>query len=133
MPNPQKDFAGWSVRIQELEAQKRHITFAEGEVWRAALGVSLGREVLGRGPNYQRPVVILVKHHSSLCMVVPLTTHHKPSKHHIGLTVKGIARRALLDQIRTIDCKRLIQRIDTLSPEDFSNLKQAVIALLLKE
>lgn len=90
-----------------------------GDIFYADLSPVVGSEQGG-----QRPVLIVQNdignHFSTTVIVAPITTHSqkKPMPTHVSLTaeVTGIPRNSvvLLEQVRTIDKQRLMDRIDHL-------------------
>ncbi|WP_431814957.1 type II toxin-antitoxin system PemK/MazF family toxin [Limosilactobacillus portuensis] len=90
-----------------------------GDIFYADLSPVVGSEQGG-----QRPVLIVQNdignHFSTTVIVAPITTHSqkKPMPTHVPLTaeVTGIPRNSvvLLEQVRTIDKQRLMDRIDHL-------------------
>ncbi|MBB1062475.1 type II toxin-antitoxin system PemK/MazF family toxin [Limosilactobacillus fastidiosus] len=92
-----------------------------GDIFYADLSPVVGSEQGG-----QRPVVIIQNnvgnHFSTTVIVAPITTHSekKLMPTHVPLTteITGIPRNSvvLLEQVRTIDKQRLMDRIDHLGP-----------------
>jgi mRNA interferase MazF len=101
------------------------------EVWWCALGVNIGSEEDGTGINFDRPVLILKKLSPDTCLVVPLTTskHEHKLRPLVG-SVDGKIARALLTQVRVVDTKRLLRKIDTINKDTFSEIRKKVRAIL---
>ena len=86
-----------------------------GEIWLAALDPTLGSEI-----RKTRPCVIVSppEMHDFLrtVIVVPMTTGSHPAPYRIPLKFGGKNGLALLDQIRTLDKKRLVKKVGAVSP-----------------
>jgi PemK-like, MazF-like toxin of type II toxin-antitoxin system len=72
-PTP-ADFDAWNIQKQAIHAAARWPIFREGQVWWCALGVNVGSEVYGKGPQRTRPVIVLRKLSRESCIVVPVTS-----------------------------------------------------------
>lgn len=63
---------------------------------------------------------------ANLFVGIPLTSQIKPVKYYFGIgMVKGRAAMAMIAQIRLFSSKRLINKMDTISPPIFLALKKA--------
>lgn len=51
----------WGILKSRLSQKDKHILFKEGQIWWCHLGMNLGEEEYGKGPNFTRPVLILKK------------------------------------------------------------------------
>jgi mRNA interferase MazF len=82
---------------------------SRGEVWLAALDPTVGSEI-----QKTRPCLIVspAEMHGYLrtVTVAPMTTESRPAPYRIAVTFQGKQGLILLDQLRTLDKKRLIQR-----------------------
>ena len=126
-----KDFDGWNNRKKKLDATVARRYYHPREIWWCALGVNVGFEQDGTGTGYQRPVLILQGLSLETCLVVPLTTSKKPSKYRASVgTVGGKSAQAILSQIRVVDTKRLVNRIDILDQATFAVIRKSAIAML---
>ena len=124
--------SAWFKKKYILNEQVNLVFFGERQVWMAHLGVNIGHEQNG-GKNFLRPVLILKKWSSSTALIIPLTTKSKdiPSR----VSIKVITKNSkpsflLLDQLKTIDAKRLSHKIGIISVEDFLLLKQKIVDIL---
>jgi mRNA interferase MazF len=91
------------------------VVVVRGEVWLAALDPTLGSEI-----RKTRPCVVVSppEMHDFLrtVIVVPMTTGSHPAPFRIPLKFSGKNGLALLDQIRTLDKKRLVKKVGAVSP-----------------
>ena len=98
---------------------------ARGEVWLVTLDPTLGSEI-----RKTRPCVIVSppEMHDFLrtVIVAPMTTSSRPAPYRIPLRFSGKNGLVLLDQIRTIDKRRLAKRVGAVSP---ATLRSALGAL----
>lgn len=85
-----------------------------GEVWLVTLDPSVGSEI-----RKTRPCVIIspAEMHDYLCTVIvaPMTTGARPAPYRIPVTFQGKRGLILLDQLRTTDKARLVNRLGNIS------------------
>ena len=130
MKHAKKDFDGWNENKKEINSKDMELFFHEREVWWCKLGINIGFEQDGKNSQYARPVVILKKYGMNACLTVPLTTRDKDDKYHLDLgLINDKTARAILSQIRFLDKKRLINKVDTISKDKFKELVSAILAL----
>ena len=81
-----------------------------GEVWLAALDPTVGSEI-----KKTRPCVIVsppeLHNYLRTVIVAPMTTGSHPAPYRIPLRFNGKSGLILLDQIRTLDRKRLVKKV----------------------
>jgi mRNA interferase MazF len=105
------------------------------EIWIADLNPKIGTE-----SGKIRPVLIiqtnlLNKFHTST-IVIPLTTNVRPNSKKLRIHLnKGIANLKqdcdiMIDQIRAIDNKRLVNKIGTLPPTYIAKVKTEILDIL---
>ena len=105
----------WSKVKARLAERKELPTFREGEVWWAAVGENMGIEINGKGHNFARPVYILKKYSKDGALVLPLTSQKKDGGMYVPVPVNGKINRVVLTQGRTVDARRLHEKIAELS------------------
>ena len=124
----EKDFSTWhnqKTRLQVKMGEK--IYFKEREVWWCAIGLNLGYEQDGKGEHFLRPVLILRKFNQFTFLGVPLSTTKKEGKyfyHFAFLPSKKSV--ALISQVRTLDAKRLVDKLGVVSLADFYVIKKTI-------
>ncbi len=83
-----------------------------GEVWLACLDPTEGREI-----QKTRPCLIIsppeIHDDLDVAIVAPMTTGSHPAPYRVDVTFNRKLSRILLDQIRTIDKRRLLRRLGT--------------------
>ena len=125
-----KDFKKWHNRKEYIHKNSPQVFFHEREIWWCSLGLNIGFEQDGNGPEFQRPVIILRKFNNDVCWVLPITTKPKTGRYYFPIDLEDkIERRVILSQLRLIDGKRFLDKISTLPEEQFSKLDKAVKAL----
>ena len=126
----QKDFDGWNKEKKITDSGKGRF-YHEREVWWCSLGVNVGHEQDGTGKEFRRPVLILKALSRQTCLVIPLSSvqHVHPMRMSVGV-VGGREAQAILSQMRVVDTKRFISRMDILKKETFEEIRKAVRAML---
>jgi mRNA interferase MazF len=127
----EKDFDNWNEQKKGINERPDAPFYHEREMWWCALGVNVGFEQDGSGRQYDRPVLILKGLSAQTFIAIPLTTsnHEHPLRPPVG-TVEGKDARALLSQLRVIDAKRLIRKIEYLAQDRFDEIRKAVRDML---
>jgi mRNA interferase MazF len=81
-----------------------------GEIWLATLDPTLGSEI-----QKTRPCMVIsppeMNAHLRTAIVAPMTTGSRPAGFRVEITVQGKTGLLLLDQIRTLDRRRLVKRL----------------------
>jgi mRNA-degrading endonuclease toxin of MazEF toxin-antitoxin module len=103
-----KNFDGWNKVKKHIDKSNASKTLKEGQVWWCNLGLNIGSEQNGGGPNYERPVLIIKKfsHNTFLCF--PMTSKYKRGSYYYNLSKNDTV---LLCQPRLIDSKRLTREL----------------------
>lgn len=126
-----KEFSNWTPIKQTTHAKSQLPLYATREVWWAILGLNIGSEQDGQGDNYKRPVLVLRGLSKEVCIVVPLTTSTKRDKFYIDAgMVGGKAAAAIISQIRLVDTRRLVEKVQTLPVDAFERIRNATKDLL---
>ena len=126
----QKNFFEWHRRKESIDMVPDRLFFHEREVWWCSLGVNVGFEQDGKGEKFARPVLIFKKFNKEIFWALPITTKIKKNRFHSILDLKdNLPRSVILSQIRLVDAKRLLEKMGTISDENYLNIKKAVIDL----
>lgn len=84
------------------------------EVFLVNLDPTVGHEI-----NKTRPCLVIspneMNHHISTVIVAPMTTRGRKYPTRISCTFQGKMGQIILDQIRTVDQKRLVKKLGTIS------------------
>ena len=90
-----------------------------GEIWLAALDLTVGSEI-----QKTRPCVVIspadMHDHLRTVIVAPMTTGSQPAPFRISIAFEGKKGLILLDQIRTLDKRRLVRRLGSVAPRTLS-------------
>lgn len=114
----------WSnQKILLDERPHRNLHFYERDIWWAALGQNIGHEIDGKNQDSSRPVLILKRHSSTMCLVLPLTTKLKPdAPYQFPIEINGIKSAVLFEQSRSISSKRLLNYLGKADPAVFEEI-----------
>jgi mRNA interferase MazF len=124
-----KNFDQWNKLKKVIDTEEKRTFFHEREVWFCKLGVNVGFEQDGKGDDFMRPVLIFKKFNKQIFIGIPLTTSLKTNKYHFLLNNKKSA--VILSQLRLIDTKRLSHRIEKVSENEISQIKEKLRDLIL--
>ncbi|MBI1984941.1 MAG: type II toxin-antitoxin system PemK/MazF family toxin [Candidatus Wildermuthbacteria bacterium] len=127
-----KDFDAWNEEKKKLQVTEPELFFHEREVWWCRLGVNIGFEEDGKNSQFARPVVIIKTYSINAALVVPLTTTEKTGIYYFDVgKVDGRVAKAVLSQVRFVDKRRMINKVDVISKSVFEKLRSAIIAINL--
>ena len=123
----EKDFDKWNLEKKRLHSMGLRKSAHQRDVWWCALGLNLGSEEDGKGWNYLRPVLILKSFGNVVCTILPISTSNKEhwTKIDIGL-INSRPSKILLNQIRSVDTRRLIRKICRLDNSKYEEIRKAV-------
>ncbi len=86
-----------------------------GEIWLVTLDPTVGSEI-----RKTRPAVVLsppeIHDHLNTVIVAPMTTASRPAPFRIPVSFGGKKGLIILDQIRTVDQRRLVKKLGRLQP-----------------
>lgn len=120
-----KDFNGWNEVKKKTDGERPRL-YTVREVWWCRFGVNIGTEQNGKGALFLRPAIILRGFGPEACLVVPLTTAQRdhPLRIPVGI-IQGQPARANISQIKTIDTRRLVEKIGFLEKDIFAKTRKA--------
>jgi mRNA interferase MazF len=99
-----------------------------GEIWLAALDPTVGSEI-----QKTRPCVVIsppeMNRHLRTVIVAPMTTGSRPAPFRIPITFQSKTGLILLDQLRTLDRTRLVQRLGAAKPATLEALLDGLQAM----
>ena len=122
-----KDFKNWHDKKTTINEVGKRPFFHEREVWWCALGTNVGFEQDGTGKNFDRPIVVIRGFSRNIFLGIALTGRKREGKYYFYLgEIEGRESSAILSQIRLIDSKRLIRKIETLGDDKFKALKDVL-------
>ncbi|MCX6781143.1 MAG: type II toxin-antitoxin system PemK/MazF family toxin [Candidatus Magasanikbacteria bacterium] len=119
-----KNFDEWNLMKKNLHENGGTVFCHEREVWWCSLGVNVGFEQDGTGEHFDRPVVVVRGFNQSIFFGVALTGRKRQGKFYFYLgEIEGRDATAVLSQVRLIDTKRLVRKMETLDAVIFEKLK----------
>ena len=126
-----KDFDNWNNQKKEINNLKKNKLYQARDIWWCSLGLNIGFEQDGTGKNNGRPVLIIRGFSKEVCLVLPLSTSQKENKyyHKIG-RLNGKDASAIISQVRLVDTKRFVNKIDKLGKGKFDEIRKAVKDLI---
>ncbi|MEN9582781.1 MAG: hypothetical protein RL641_735 [Candidatus Parcubacteria bacterium] len=119
-----KDFDKWNIEKKNTNAKSSKIYFKEREIWWCTLGVNIGSEIDGKNSRFERPVILFKYINHNIIFIIPLTSKKRLDKYHFKISTVKMVSYVKISQMRVISTKRLLRKIDTLSEDQFSNLKK---------
>ena len=126
----EKDFGRWNEVQKRVESNEKKFPFREGEIWWLSIGINIGREICGKGPNSRRPVLVLRKLSGDSFIGLPITSKQKSGSWFANIYVKGESRCVVLNQIRMFSSKRFSSPVAELSEGELKKVKEKLQALL---
>lgn len=127
-----KNFDQWNKQKKLINAfaHDENFYFHEREIWWCSLGTNIGIETDGKHEQFERPVLVLKKFYKDMLWVLPLTSHaHEDSFHHEVRHEFGNSW-VMLTQIKTVDSKRLLRKLGTVSQKDFVEIQETLCAFI---
>ena len=122
------DFDIWNNEKQMIHGKQNmnNVFFKEREIWWCHLGLNIGFEQNGKGDAFLRPILVLKKFSASTLVGLPLTTANKSHKYLIHCdALDKVFRQAGISQLRTLDSRRLHEKITTVSEDSFVTIRKA--------
>lgn len=120
-----KNFETWHAKKAALNVIVERPFFHEREIWYCYLGINIGFEQDGKGPDGLRPVVIVRKFGNDTLWAIPLTHTQKDGRFYYRFSFDGSPNSvAILSQLRMVDARRLSHKIGYIGGEDFQALIQ---------
>ncbi len=128
-----KEHDKWMPLKKRIDAFDKRVVFHEREIWWCTAGVNVGHEQDGKGEDFRRPVLIIKKFSGSVCWAVSLTSSFKEKPYQLHIMFGGRTSQVILSQLRLIDEKRLISRIESISKFQFKEIQKTLAAFLFPQ
>lgn len=122
-----KNFDNWNIKKKILDKRDVELYYRPREIWWCYLGLNVGCEQDGNEKKFLRPVIIVRDFGSSSCLIIPLTKSSK--KHPLRIPIGEVENNkavAVLSQMKVIDTKRLLEKINILDKDRFLILRKAI-------
>jgi mRNA interferase MazF len=128
-------YDNWNEVKKTTTKNKIHIGIKTREVFWVKLGQNIGDEEYGKGKLFSRPVLVIRQFTKDLFLGVPLTTTIKDNDYFYSFefyTKKGKSKNsAMLLQLKSFSKKRLTTKIGVVSKEDFKNIQDKLVSLIV--
>ena len=126
-------FKQWMQQKFSIDQKEKNPFYKEREIWWSQFGQNIGDEENGKGENFMRPVIIVRKYNKNLALVLPTSAKIKNNPYYYKINYKNKNYSVLLSQPRTIDTKRLKNKIADLPMNDFKKLQIAFVESILRQ
>ena len=128
----EKDFNEWNELKKTTDDLDVTIKIRVGEIRWCRFGINIGKEVIGKGDTFHRPVLILKKFSGDVFFGLPLTTKFHKGDWYYQITHDDINQTIILNQGRILDRKRLEEKMFEISEVELQNIKKAYCELMIK-
>jgi mRNA interferase MazF len=128
-----KKFIEWNDLKIDTDKNTVNIKIREGEIRWCRFGVNIGHEIIGKGENFRRPVLILKKFSGDVFLGCPLTSKKHDGDWYFNLDHEEETRCIILNQARLLDRKRLEHKMYELNEVDLKNVKEAYCKLIVSD
>ena len=128
----ENDFDTWNILKKATDAVDTQTKIRAGEIRWCRFGINIGKEILGKGETFRRPVLILKKFSGDVFMGLPLTTKSHSGDWYCPIVVDGTEQSIILNQARVLDRKRLEDKLFEVSEKELLNIKERYCELILK-
>lgn len=137
-----KNFDEWNNLKKEIDGQdsdlvtkyKKNIAyFNERDIVWVSCGLNVGVESDGKGDMYLRPALIIRKLNKNHYIILFCTTSQKENKYYCKINSDNKLlkdTKVILTQIKTVDKKRLVERLVTLSEKDFLEVRDKFVSII---
>ena len=115
------EWIGLKEKLHFSSQEVLHVT--EGQIWWASLGENVGYEINGKSKLFTRPVLIFKKLSKEFFLVIPLTTQAHFGTWYVNYKQQGRSITACLQQVRSIDYRRLSTKLGVLDDSDFEKVR----------
>jgi mRNA-degrading endonuclease toxin of MazEF toxin-antitoxin module len=125
----QKDFDTWNEekKIINIRQDTTSLFFEEREIWWCRCGLNVGYEQDGKGVDFLRPVLVIRKLSPNTFYGLPLTLKTKKHKYLISCPAHdAVIRQVALSQMKSLDIRRLHERMTLVTEETFKEIRKAV-------
>ena len=96
----------------------------ERDLWWVSFGENIGSEMNGKSRLFSRPGLIIKKLSRGFFLVAPTTSQKKEGTWYVPIKQEGRDMYVCLHQLRTIDYRRLSNRLGVTDEEDFRRVKE---------
>lgn len=130
MDKYRKDFVGWAKVAEEVEKRERRSEVKVGAIYWANIGENIGSELVGKGRDFARPVLILAQFNFRMVLVIPITSRIHDQRGYHEIVVAGKLERLALEQARPIDVLRIGDFLDEVAPSELEKIRKHWMKLM---
>ena len=127
-----KDFDNWNI-IKKKTEDKNRPNIKTGEIYWCRFGINIGTEYDGKNDKFLRPVIIIKKYSNETILILPLTTKLHTGDWYFNINIKNIPAQIVLNQSKTIDSKRLENKILSLPKNKLKEIINAFTGLIIND
>ncbi len=123
-------FIDWfKMKIRLDSAIYKPPLVSERDIWWISLGKNVGSEINGKSHKFSRPGIILNKLSGSFYLIAPTTTREHKGNWYVKIRQSQKESYVCLHQVRTIDYRRLLEKLGQIDESDFKQIKQCLMDL----
>jgi mRNA interferase MazF len=127
-----KNYNAWNKVKQETDKLENTVKLREGEIRWCRFGINIGNEIIGKGDNFKRPVLILKKYSGQIFLGLPVTSTIRDGDWYFKINHNDIDRCIILNQGRSLDSKRLEEKIFEISEKELEKVRERYCKLILE-
>lgn len=124
-----KKFESWFSLKKKINGFNDGPSIKERDIWWCSIGVNIGDEIDGKNELFHRPVLILKKFSSDLCLVAPITSKEKIGSWYVKVNYQEHEKTICLHQIRAVNVKRFGKFVVRLKTNDFLKVQVGLKSL----
>ncbi|MFA4917043.1 MAG: type II toxin-antitoxin system PemK/MazF family toxin [Syntrophales bacterium] len=128
----ERDFDKWNEIKKTTNNFDVTIKIRVGEIRWCRFGINVGKETIGKGDTFHRPVLILKKFSGDVFLGLPLTTKEHKGDWYYQIVHDDITQTIILNQGRILDRKRLEEKLFEISEAELENIKKSYCELINK-
>jgi mRNA interferase MazF len=116
------EWIGLKETLHEAKHQPPRVS--ERDMWWASIGENVGSEINGKSERFSRPVLILRKLAHGFYLIAPTTTQPRKGTWYVHVRLKAKDEYVCLNQIRTIDHRRLFSKLGQIDTDYFDAVRE---------
>ena len=132
MDKNNSSFDDWNNVKKITEINDVKIKIRVGEIRWCKFGLNIGKETIGKGSTFHRPVLILKKFSGDVFFGLPLTTKEHNGDWYYKIIHDEIIQTIILNQGRILDRKRLEEKLFEISESELNNIKKSYCELIIQ-
>jgi mRNA interferase MazF len=119
-----KNFTNWFTLKPKLDGNNHKPPLVNiGDIWWCHMGENIGTEISGKSGSFTRPCIILIKFSQYTFFVIPCSSKNKEGSWYVSFWHNSKAMIAVLSQARSVDYRRLQNKMGRLDDADMNNIK----------